>query len=185
MQQTTALLEHTPDAARDVRLNVPAVIQSAVLSPAQAWGVAVAASVAARHAPLRDALAADALASGIAPGVLDDALGAALIMSMNNVYYRFRHFADSAEFATKPARLRMNRLAKPAANKLDMELFALAVSAINGCETCVKAHERAALAAGLTSDHIHDAVRIAASVCAAAVALESAALGALTAPVAS
>jgi len=74
----------------------------------------------------------------------------------------------------QPARLRMNRLANPAGQKVDFELFALAVSAINDCETCIQAHERVVLAAGLTEDHVHDAVRIAATVHAAAVALEMA-----------
>jgi len=180
MERTTALMEGAPDAAKDIRLNLSAIVNSSVLSPAQAWGVAVAAGVAARHMPLRDALAADATAAGTAPGVIDDALGAAVIMAMNNVYYRFRHFAGNPEYATKPARLRMNRLAKPAGTKADMELYALAVSAINGCESCVKAHERTVIEAGLTTDHVHDAVRIAATVAAAAIALESAPLAALT-----
>jgi alkyl hydroperoxide reductase subunit D len=185
MERTTALLEATPEAAKDIRLNLSQVLTSAVLSPAQAWGVAVAAGVAARHPALRDALAADAIDAGVAPGVLDDALGAAVIMSMNNVYYRFRHFAGKPEYGTKPARLRMNRLSRPAGTKVDMELFALAVSAINGCETCVQAHERTALEAGLTTDHVHDAVRIASVVCAAAAALESSSLATLVSPAAS
>jgi alkyl hydroperoxide reductase subunit D len=66
----------------------------------------------------------------------------------------------------------MNRLVQPAGSKVDFELYALAVSAINGCEACVQAHERAVLEGGLTEDHVHDAVRIAATVTAAAVALE-------------
>jgi lipoyl-dependent peroxiredoxin subunit D len=48
------------------------------------------------------------------------------------------------------------------------------VSALNGCEACIQAHERAVLEGGLTEDHVHDAVRIAAVVNAAAVALEAA-----------
>lgn len=67
----------------------------------------------------------------------------------------------------------MNRLAKPAASKVDLELFCLAVSAINGCEVCVRAHEEAVLAGGLAEEQVHDAVRIAATVQAAAVALET------------
>src|SRR5262249_51698241 len=47
----------------------------------------------------------------------------------------------------------------------------LAVSAINGCESCVKAHEKAVVEGGLTPDHVHDAVRIAAVGHAAAGAL--------------
>ena len=33
-------------------------------------------------------------------------------MGMNNVYYRFRHLIEKPVYAEKPARLRMNRLAK-------------------------------------------------------------------------
>jgi alkyl hydroperoxide reductase subunit D len=56
----------------------------------------------------------------------------------------------------------MNRLAQPASNKLDFALFALAVSAVNGCETCVQAHERVRVTGRLTEAQIHDTVRIAA-----------------------
>ena len=58
-------------------------------------------------------------------------------------------------------------------NKVDFELFCLAVSAINGCEMCVQSHEKVVLDGGLTEDHVHDAVRIAAVVHAAAVGLEA------------
>jgi AhpD family alkylhydroperoxidase len=46
------------------------------------------------------------------------------------------------------------------------------VSAINGCEKCIRAHEKAVIDGGLTPDHVNDAVRIAATMQAAAVALE-------------
>ena len=55
------------------------------------------------------------------------------------------------------------------------------MSAINGCEACIRAHEKAVTDGGLTPDHVNDAVRIAATMQAAAVALEMDAL----APVAS
>jgi alkyl hydroperoxide reductase subunit D len=93
-------------------------------------------------------------------------------MAMNNVYYRFRHVVGKPGYAERPARLRMTRLAKPATNKLDLELFSLAASAVNNCEACVRAHEQAATDGGLTEDQVHDAIRIAATVNAAAVALE-------------
>jgi alkyl hydroperoxide reductase subunit D len=93
-------------------------------------------------------------------------------MGMNNVYYRFRHLVGKASYAQKPARLRMNRLVKPATTKVDFELFCLAVSAINGCEACIRAHEQVVIDGGLGEDAVHDAVRIAATIQAAAVALE-------------
>jgi alkyl hydroperoxide reductase subunit D len=104
--------------------------------------------------------------------VIEDARAAAAIMAMNNVYYRFRHIVGKPSYGEKPARLRMNRLGQPAGSKVDFELYALAVSAINGCEACVRAHEHTVIEGGLTEDHVHDAVRIAATVNAAAVALE-------------
>jgi alkyl hydroperoxide reductase subunit D len=102
-------------------------------------------------------------------------------MAMNNVYYRFRHIVGKPSYGEKAARLRMNRLAQPAGSKVDFELYALAVSAINGCEACVQAHEHTVIGGGLTEDHVHDAVRIAA-VNAAAVALEMAEKPAEVAP---
>ena len=66
----------------------------------------------------------------------------------------------------------MNRLVRPATSKTDFELFSLAVSAINGCESCLRAHERVVIDGGMSEDQVHDAIRIAATIHAAAVALE-------------
>jgi alkyl hydroperoxide reductase subunit D len=166
-----------PDGAKDIRLNLQSVLRDGSLTPAQTWGVAVASAATARHRPLLDAVVSDALAA-VDAAVVDDALAAAALMAMNNVYYRFRHLVGKPAYAQKPARLRMNRLARPATGKADLELFSLAASAINGCEACVQAHEKVVLAAGLTEDNVHDAVRIAATVHAAAVALETAGVAA-------
>src|SRR5690349_9325687 len=160
-----------PDVARDIRLNLQSVLQPGTLTAAQRWGVAIASAVATRNVALRDAVIADAGAE-VGADVIDDAIAAASLMAMNNVYYRFRHLVGKPSYSQLPARLRMNRLARPATNKLDFELFSLAVSAINGCETCVRAHEKVVIDGGLSEDHVHDAVRIAATVQAAAVALE-------------
>jgi alkyl hydroperoxide reductase subunit D len=154
-----------------VKLNLQSVLQEGSLSVAQRWGVAVASAATARNRQLLEAVVADALAA-TDPTVVDDGLAAAALMAMNNVYYRFRHLVGKAAYTEKPARLRMNRLAKPLTSKADFELFSLAASAINGCEVCVQAHEKAVLDGGLTEDHVHDAVRIAATIHAAAVALE-------------
>lgn len=167
-----ALRAEIPDPARDIKLNLQAVLQQSTLSPAQRWGVAVASAVAARNPRLRDAVVAEARREGVAATVIEDALAAAALMGMNNVYYRFRHLVGKPSYSEKPARLRMNRLVKPAGAKVDFELFSLAVSAINGCGTCLEAHEKVVTEGGLTEDHVHDAVRIAATVAATAVALE-------------
>ncbi|HEX7151541.1 MAG TPA: carboxymuconolactone decarboxylase family protein, partial [Thermoanaerobaculia bacterium] len=130
-----------------------------------------ACAIATKHTALRDAILSDARAE-VGADVIDDALAAAALMAMNNVYYRFRHMVGKESYSQKPARLRMQRIAKPATNKADFELFCLAVSAINGCEMCIRSHEHVVLEGGLSEELVHDAVRIAAVVNAAAVALE-------------
>ncbi|HXJ22282.1 MAG TPA: carboxymuconolactone decarboxylase family protein [Polyangia bacterium] len=166
------LRDAVPDAARDLKLNLQAVLSAdGPLSPAQRWGVAVATAVAARNPRLRAAILAEARAQ-VEPGVVEDGIAAAALMGMNNVYYRFRHLIGRASYTEKPARLRMNRLVKPAGSKVDFELFCLAVSAINGCATCLQAHETVVLEGGLTEEHVHDAVRIGAAMQGAAVALD-------------
>ncbi|MBX3462952.1 MAG: carboxymuconolactone decarboxylase family protein [Planctomycetes bacterium] len=167
LQQLAAGL---PDTAKDIRLNLASVLQASVLSPAQRFGTALAVAWACRQPALAAAVRA-AAGDQLTAATAADAQAAAALMAMNNVYYRFRHMVDRPDYAQLPARLRMQRLAAPQGDKVDFELFALAVSAVHGCATCVQAHERVVVDGGLTPAHVHDAVRIAAVVHAAAVAL--------------
>ena len=172
MTNLETLRHSLPDAAKDLRLNLQSVLAPGPLTPAQRWGVAIACAIAARSEVLRDALIAEARHE-VDEHVVEDAFAAAALMAMNNVYYRFRHMIGKSVYSEKPARLRMLRLAKPSTNKLDFELVCLAVSAINGCEACVRSHEHVVVEGGLTEDQVHDAVRIAATIHGVAVALES------------
>lgn len=171
MSAVETLRASMPEPARDIKLNLQTVLQQSSLTAAQRWGVAIASAVATRHAALREAVLADARAE-VGAEVVDDALAAAALMAMNNVYYRFRHLVGKESYSQMPARLRMQRIAKPATSKADFELFCLAVSAINGCESCIRSHEAVVLQGGLSEEQVHDAVRIAATIHAAAVSLE-------------
>lgn len=173
MENLNQLREQFPDAARDIKINLTNVLQPGALNAAQAWGVAMATAYAARNEKLIKAVHSDAKMAGIDDAVLDDAKAAAILMGMNNVYYRFRHLIGKEEYSQKPARLRMLRLSQVATNKVDFELFCLAVSAVNNCESCLKSHEAVVIEGGLTTDQVHDAVRIGAVLNAAAMALET------------
>jgi len=167
------LREGLPEAARDLKLNLASVLApQGPLSESQRWGVAVASAIATRNPRLRDAVMAEA-AKHVTREVLEDAQAAATIMGMNNVYYRFRHISEKHGYSEKPARLRMNRLVKPATSKVDFELTCMAVSAINACAACVNSHEKAVIDGGLTEDQVHDAVRIASVMSGVAIGLES------------
>lgn len=156
-----ALGNRLPDSARDLRLNLGAVLGDGTLSMAQRWGSAITAAITARNPELRDAVLQGARAAGVEEAVLDDARAAAAIMGMNNIFYRGRHLIGKESYQKKPARLRMNRIAKPATTRLDFELFCIVASAITGCGDCLKSHEHTVIEGGLTEDHVHDALRIA------------------------
>jgi len=172
LDQTAKLAEGFPDVAKDVRINLQNVLTPATLNLNQVWGTAIACAHAARNDALKQALEADARAAGVGDAVVADAKAAAVLMGMNNVIYRFKHIIGKEDYEKKPVRLRMQRLAQVTSNKADFELFCLAVSAINNCQNCMAAHEATVLKAGLTEDHVWDAVRIAATVHATAVATE-------------
>ncbi|MEO6774233.1 MAG: carboxymuconolactone decarboxylase family protein [Kofleriaceae bacterium] len=167
MTNLDQLKERLPDHARDQRINLNILASSTVLSPAQAGLIAIACANTTKHRAVIDAMESDA-----DPAVLAAGRGAAVVMAMNNVYYRFVHFMTADDdYARLPARLRMQIIGNPGVPKLDFELACLAASAITGCENCVRAHEKSVRDAGGSKEMVHDAVRIAAVVNATAVAL--------------
>jgi alkyl hydroperoxide reductase subunit D len=172
MEALKALAQSFPDAAKDIRLNLQSVLSESTLSERQRFGIAYASALASRSPALREALVQDG-AEHLDDAVRDDAQAAASLMAMNNVFYRFRHIVGKPSYAAIPARLRMNRIAQPKTSKAEFELMCLAVSAINNCELCVQTHEQAILENGMSEQNIVDAVRIAATIHAAAITLEA------------
>ncbi len=171
MQAIDALRDTLPEAAKDLKIGLSSVLGAETLNEAQRFGVAVACAIAARNPTLRDAVLSDATSAGIAAEVIDDARAAAALMGMNNVFYRSRHMLGD-DYEKKPARLRMQRIAQPKSIKADFELMCLAVSAINGCEVCLKSHEKVILEAGMSQEQIFDAIRMASVIHGVACALE-------------
>lgn len=171
MSALDALRDALPEYAKDLKLNLQSLLGESSLSVPQRYGVALASAAAARQPELVKALKSEALALA-GPDTVEDALAASVIMGMTNVFYRFRHLVGKESYTQLPARLRMNRVARPAGPKVDFELFCLAVSAINACEACVRAHEKTGLEGGLSETQIHDAVRLASTVHGVAVALD-------------
>ncbi len=160
-----------PDYARDLRLNLSTLAAEPALTEQQRAGAFIASALAARNSEVTDAIMAE-FAPRLAPEALEAAKASAAIMAMNNIYYRFTHLASSPDYRTMPAKLRMNVIGKPGVEKADFELWSLAVSAINGCGMCIDSHEKVLREAGLSTEAIQAAVRIAATVHAVAAVLD-------------
>ena len=166
-----ALRARFPDEAKDLKVNLQNVLGETSLSPAQVWGCALSAAYASKCAPLVAALLHDA-GDKLSDEARADCRAAHVLMGMNNVFYRSRHMLGKESYEKLPARLRMQRIAQPASSKVDFELYCVAVSAVNGCEVCLRAHEKVVTEGGLSEAQVLDAIRIAAVVHGAAAALD-------------
>jgi len=167
------LKSRIPDFAKDVRLNLSTLASDETLTPQQKYGLMVACGIASRNPVVKAALESEALPH-LTPAVLAAAKSAASIMAMNNVYYRFSHLVSNTEYRTMPAKLRMNVIGNPGVDKVDFELWSLAVSAINGCGMCMDSHEAVLKKANVSSEVIQASVRFAAIIQSVAVSLEAA-----------
>jgi alkyl hydroperoxide reductase subunit D len=159
-----ALRETLPAYAKDLSLNLSSLAAETTLTDQQKWGAFVASAHAVGQPAVVEAVEAAAAAAGLSEEAKSAAKSAAAIMGMNNVYYRAIHLISNKEYATLPARLRMNVLANPGVEKVDFELWSTAVSAVNGCGMCLDAHEAELKKHGATAQQIQAALRIAAVV---------------------
>jgi alkyl hydroperoxide reductase subunit D len=156
--------DRIPEFAKDLSLNLSTALTtrgSPELAERQIFATALACAVAVGNDELTTAIER-AGAECLEDADVRAARAAAAIMGMNNVYYRFVHFAGQSEYGKLPARLRMNVIGNPGVAKEDFELYSLAVSAINGCELCVKSHEATLRKHGMSVQAIQSAARIAA-----------------------
>lgn len=164
MEFLDAIKDAIPDYAKDIRLNLDAVIKRSSLAPEDALAVALAAAFASRSKVLVDAFKAHTpAAEGQA------ALSAAALMGMNTVWYPFVEMAADDELKAARAELRMNVYANSGGvEKKKFESYALAASIVGKCHFCVKSHFDLLKQEGLSMQQLRDIGRIAAVVHAAA-----------------
>ncbi len=166
-----ALRAEIPDYAKDIRLNLGSVLSETTLNDQQKYGTLLSTALASRNAKVIKAARAE-VDGKLSPEAETAAKAAAAIMGMNNIYYRFTHLVSEKTYATLPAKLRMNVIGNPGVDKVDFELWSLAVSAINGCGMCIDSHDAIVRKGGLSTEQVQAAVRIASVIHAAAAVLD-------------
>lgn len=164
-----------PEYAKDIKVNLSNLAAEETLTQQQLWGCMLACALTTRQAEVVNAMEAE-VEGKLSPEAVNAARAAATIMAMNNVYYRSVHLLSNKEYQSMQGKLRMTVIANPGVDKVDFELWSLAVSAINGCGMCLDAHEAQLLKHSITPEQIQTALRIAAVVNAAAQACQSASL---------
>jgi alkyl hydroperoxide reductase subunit D len=166
-----AIKERIPDYAKDLRLNLDAVIARSSLTPQLARGAAIAAAFAAKSPALVEALRDDGV---IDPVHARAALIAAALMGMNNTWYPYVEMTGDPELKTVRAELRMNAYANHGGvDRASFELYALAASIVGKCEFCVRSHYKLLKESGYSTQQLRDVGRIAAVVNAVAQVLSA------------
>ncbi|MDB5121411.1 MAG: alkylhydroperoxidase [Sphingobacteriales bacterium] len=146
---------------RDLKLNFNSTLASEHLSGKEIALVGLSTAVNNSNKPLIHFFTAFAQKNEATKEEIAEAVSCASLLASNNIFYRFRHFTQKEKYTQIPARIRMQIMVKPVTGKEFFELLSLAVSAINGCEMCVNAHEDSLIKLGTTEERIFDAVRIA------------------------
>lgn len=155
-----ALKDRIPDYAKDLRLNLDAVVTRSSLTPSLACGAALAAAFAAGAPGLVEALRNEPALD--APHA-HAALSAAALMGMNNVWYPFVEMAGDPDLKTVRPELRMNAYATHGGvDRASFELYALSASIVGKCTFCVRSHYRLLRESGFTVQQLRDVGRIAA-----------------------
>lgn len=144
----------------DLKLNFKSSLESEHLSKLEIALLGVALAVNNGNNVLRDFFTVFAKEAGGTAEAIAEAAACASLLSANNVLYRFRHFTKKEKYTQIPARIKMNIMTKPVSGKEFFELMSLAISAVNGCEMCVNAHEASLLELGTKEERIFEAVRL-------------------------
>jgi alkyl hydroperoxide reductase subunit D len=159
MESLQAIKDRIPDYAKDLRLNLDAVLSRSSLAPQHAAGAALAAAFAAKSPRLVAALREGV----IEPPHVQAALAAAALMGMNNVWYPYLDLAADPELKTMRPELRMNVYATHGGvDRESFELYALAASIVGKCAHCVESHYKILRDGGFSTQQLRDVGRIAA-----------------------
>ena len=158
----TNILANLPEYANDIKLNYSSMINNHNgLNDEQFWGVALSSAIASKNKNLIAAIKAEK------PEIFTEKLiaginAAVAMMSMTNIYYRFAHIIENDSYIKMNAGLRMNIMRAPGIEKIDFEIYSLAISIINGCGMCITAHEKQIVTHGIAPETVQLVAKIAA-----------------------
>lgn len=162
MRWVEQLQESIPEYAKDIKLNLDAVINRSTIDAEHATFLAVAAAFATGNSKLLTFIVSNSPDDEVEKNA---ALTAGSIMAQNNVWYPFLEMADDSNLKGLPAQLRMNAISSHGGTtKAKFEAYSLVASIIGKCHFCVKAHYETLKEEGYTVEQLRDIGRIAATI---------------------
>ena len=152
-----------PDHAKDIKLNLDAVINRSGLEEVDAHACALAAAIMSNNGELAYEISMNGPLLGTPER--EAAKTAAALMAMNNTYYPFVEMTGDEQLKGLPAGLRMNAYAtNGGVSKVKFEMYALAASVVGKCHFCIKSHYELLKKEGMTVQQLQAVGKIAAVV---------------------
>lgn len=149
---------------RDLKVNLGNALAYSTLSKKESYLLALAVAVNEKSQALVDAFTKLASDAGASQEEIAETFACVSLLNANNVFYRFRHFTKKEFYQNTPAGIKMSIMMNPVLGKEFFELMSLMVSALNGCEMCVNAHEASVMKLGSGEQRIYDTIRLSAIV---------------------
>ena len=127
---------------KDLRINLNNALSYAHLNKKESYLLALAVAINEKHEILINSFSGLAETEGTTSDEIAELYALVSLMNVNNIFYRFRHFTNKEYYNQTPAGIKMSIMMNPVLGKEFFELASLAISAVNGCEMCVNAHEK-------------------------------------------
>jgi alkyl hydroperoxide reductase subunit D len=149
---------------RDLKVNLGNALQYQTLSKKESYLLALSVAINEKNKLAIESFTKLANNEGSTEAEIAETYACVSLLNANNVLYRFRHFTKKDVYQNSPAGIKMSIMMNPVFGKEFFELMSLAVSALNGCEMCVNAHEASLLKLGTSENRIFDAIKLTAIV---------------------
>ncbi|MFZ4614143.1 MAG: carboxymuconolactone decarboxylase family protein [Bacteroidia bacterium] len=145
---------------KDLRINTGNVFNSPNINKKESYLLALSVAYNEKNLVLSSCFEKLAEANGATVAEIAETAACTSLLNANNVFYRFRHYVEKESYNAMPAGIKMSVMGNPVLGKEFFELMSLVVSALNGCEMCVKSHEESVKNHGATESRIFDAIRL-------------------------
>lgn len=145
---------------KDLKINVSNALSSKHINKKESYLLALGVAINEKHLALQESFERLALKEGANEAEVAEVISATSLMNVNNVFYRFRHFMDNEFYTQAQPGIKMSIMLNPVLGKELFELLSLMVSAINGCEMCVRSHEDSVKSHGASRERVFDAVKL-------------------------
>lgn len=155
------LKDNIPEFAKDIKLNFSSIIKNSDFDDDLVYGCSYASALALNDKVMANIFEKECQ-NRFGVEFVESVKSTVAIMTLNNVWYKYRDAMPNSQMKMAPQRMRVNVMANYAGlDKILFESLSLCISAINGCTFCIKSHSDLLIKNEKTSEFVFNIGRIA------------------------